>query len=95
MKEGSSPTQHALIACPYAPNFQITHLKCDNKFLVLRTQELERDRHTTSYKISASFRPDAPAGTWQTEIWISTNDTDTPRTRVPVTVEVEPQAATR
>lgn len=95
VKEGSGSTQSISLACALIPNFAITDLQCDSKYIVPRLVDSQSDEFVVRHKISATLRPDAPAGTWQTEIWISTNDMDTPRIRVPVTVEVEPQAATR
>jgi hypothetical protein len=42
-----------------------------------------------SYQLSATLRPDAPAGKWFTDIWLKTNSPTMPRVRVPVTLEVE------
>lgn len=51
---------------------------------MIKTTELEK-----VYELTATVRPDLPAGSWYADIWVETNLPQIPRIRLPLNVEVE------
>ncbi|HYV37326.1 MAG TPA: DUF1573 domain-containing protein [Gemmataceae bacterium] len=72
-------------------NWQITAAASDSNYVLPNLQEVRRGGGEVAYKLTASVRPDTPAGKWFTDVWLQTNNPQVPRIRVPLTVEVEPQ----
>jgi hypothetical protein len=62
--------------------------KSDSAFVQPQVSVVSRDAAGTTFRITAQLRPDVPAGTWYSTIWLTTNNTAMPRMSVPVTVEV-------
>jgi hypothetical protein len=74
-------------------NCNIGDVKCDSAFVQPQVSVLSRDAATTTFQITGQLRPNVPAGSWYSTIWLTTNNATMPRLSIPVTVEVTASAA--
>jgi hypothetical protein len=68
---------------------RITEMKPESNYIQVNMQETKKPTGEFSYKLDASVRKDIPAGRWYTDVWLTTNNPQLPKLRIPVTVEVE------
>jgi len=92
VKPGETRTEQMTIVVASHPEVALTQVQCDSKYVLLAAKVLYRDGKFVEYLISATLRADIPAGKLDTDLWVSTNDADIGRVRVPVRVEVEAPA---
>jgi len=90
IKRGTTPTQQMAVTFLGKPKILVTGAKCDSNFILLKLLELRREGNEVIYQVSATVRCDLPLGKWYTDIWLTTNDADLPKLRVPVMLEMEP-----
>ena len=70
-----------------------THLisvQAESNYLQLEAKNVRHSAAELAYEITATLRPDTPAGKWFTDIWLNTNNPSEPRIRLPVAVDVAP-----
>ncbi len=68
---------------------QIVDAKCDSNYVKPVVKQVPRNDGGVDYQVSAKLRNDTPIGKWYTDVWLMTNDPNSPRIRVPLTVDVE------
>jgi len=88
IKRGGDPATAVTISFLGDGNWRITGARSDSNYVRPAVKEIRRDVGEVSYQLSATLRPDAPAGKWYTDVWLQTNNPTTPRVRVPLTVEI-------
>jgi hypothetical protein len=88
IKPGKAAKGNVTVSFLGDANFQITNARCDSNYIQLDYEETQRDAGEVAYRVTARLRPDIPAGTWYTDVWLATNNATMPRLRVPLTVEV-------
>jgi len=88
VKRGSAPAAAVNITFLGDGNWQILGARSDSNYVQPAVKETRRAAGEVSYQLTASLRPDTPAGKWYTDVWLQTNNPTTPRVRVPLTVEV-------
>jgi hypothetical protein len=88
VKRGSAPAAAVNITFLGDGNWQILGVKSDSNYVRPSVKQTRRDAGEVSYQLTASLSPDTPAGKWYTDVWLQTNNSTTPRVRVPLTVEV-------
>jgi hypothetical protein len=88
-KRGSVPSASLAVTFMGGP-WQITEVERDSNYIRTGLRAIRSDAGESSYQLTASVRPDTPAGRWYTEVWLKTNNPAMPRIRVPLTVEIEP-----
>lgn len=89
VKQGATPTASMTISFLNNIQIQIAEVKSDSNYIQPKVQELRRDAGEVIYQVSGNLRPDVPEGKWYTDIWLTTNNPNMLRLRVPVMVEVE------
>ena len=92
---GTTPTKEMTITFAGNPQVKITDVKCSSSYIQLAVQELRRNNNDVIYQLSATVQADIPSGSWDTDIWLTTNDPSMPTLRVPLQVEVEPASGAR
>jgi hypothetical protein len=88
LKPGATPENTVTVSFLGDSSFRVTSVRCDSNYIQMSYEETRRDEGEVAYRVSARLRPDVPAGTWYTEVWLATNNPTLPRLRVPLTVEV-------
>ena len=88
-QRGSAPYASVIVTFTGSGPWQITELQRGSNYIRTGLTVLRRDPAEASYQLTASVRPDTPAGRWYTEVWLKTNNPAIPRIRVPLTVEIE------
>jgi hypothetical protein len=68
---------------------QITEATSDSNYLTPEFKQIRRDNGEIVYQVTARMRPDAPAGKWYSDVWLTTNNPAMPRVRVPLAMEIE------
>jgi len=79
----------------YRGNLQLLEPTAESSFVVPTLKEVRRTPTETVYEVDAKLRPDTPPGLWFTDVWVKTNDPGITKLRVPLTVEVQQQAASK
>ena len=69
---------------------QIVDARCESNYVRATVRPIRHDESEVSYQVTARLRSDTPVGKWYTDVWLRTNDPNSPRIRVPLTVDVEP-----
>ncbi len=85
---GSAPTAGLDVTLMGDGNWQVTDVRADSNYIQPRVTEVKRDAAEAVYHVAARIRPDAPVGKWYTDLWLETNNPNTPRVRIPLTVEI-------
>jgi hypothetical protein len=88
VQHGATLTRELSIEAAGHPDFKVTDLRCESKYVLPTFKEVQRDAKMVGYLITATMRGEIPVGTWNTDVWVSTNDTAMPRIRIPVQLEV-------
>lgn len=73
----------------YNGGVQVTDARSESNYVTATMKELRRTPTEATYQIEAKVRPDTPVGLWFSDIWVTTNNANFAKLRVPVTVEVE------
>lgn len=92
VKHGTATTAQMTVTFLNNIQIQITELKSDSNYIQPKVQELTRNVSEVVYQVSANLRPDIPEGKWYTDIWLTTNSPNTPKLRIPLTIEIEAPA---
>jgi hypothetical protein len=87
VKLGSAPTQSVVIEHRAFSGWKITGIENENGYLQTRIDP--NGNNSNSYRLTVRLREDTPAGLWHASIGLVTNDPNTPRIRVPLSVEVQ------
>jgi hypothetical protein len=69
-------------------NCNVSDVKCDSPFVQAQVSVQSRDSSGTTFEITGQLRPNVPAGSWYSTVWLTTNNAAMPRMSIPVTVEV-------
>jgi hypothetical protein len=88
-RRGSAPSTAVTVAFTGDARSQVVAVLSDSDYVRATAKEVERQDGQASYRLTATLRPDAPAGKWYTDVWLKTNNAAVPRVRVPLTVEIE------
>jgi hypothetical protein len=70
------------------PGSSVTDVKCESSYIQPRVNLVSREGGA-SYQVTAQLRPNVPAGSWYSTVWVSTSNPAMPRLSIPVTVEVK------
>jgi hypothetical protein len=89
IKRGAAPTQSVTVSFLGNGHTEVSKIRCDSNYVQLSCKEARRSHSEAAYQLSAKLRPDAPPGTWYSDVWLMTNDASIPKVRVPLTVEIE------
>ncbi len=88
-KHGTNPSASVTVRFLGDSQTQILEVQRESNYVQTTVKEVQRDTSGVSYEVTASIRPDTPAGKWYTDLWLKTNNASM-RVRVPLTVEIEP-----
>jgi hypothetical protein len=86
---GDTPTQCMIVAVPDQPNLQVKAATCENKFIQVKVEELDRGKTRAFYQVSATVRADILEGKLHEAVELSTNNPAMPRLLVPLWAVVE------
>lgn len=89
IKRGSSPTTSVTVSFLGSDAYAVEEVRSTSNYIQPSCKLIRREGGEVSYQLSATLRPDAPAGKWFTDIWLKTNSPAMPRVRIPLTVEIE------
>jgi hypothetical protein len=89
IKRGASASATATVSFLGNQKWEITGATCDSNYVQTSCELVRREGGEVAYKVTATMRPDAPAGKWFTDVWLKTNNPASPKIRVPLTVEIE------
>jgi hypothetical protein len=89
IKKGTSPAARVTIAFMGSDDWRITGLTSESNYVQASLKPLPGNAMEVNYLLTARLRADTPVGKWYTDIWLQTNNSTTPRVRVPLTVEVQ------
>src|SRR5262249_46995384 len=87
--QGTSATANMTVSILGGVLTKVLNAKSDSNYLLPEIKPIRRDTGELAYQVSAKIRPDAPAGKWYSDIWLTTNNPALTRIRVPVTIEIE------
>jgi hypothetical protein len=90
IRRGTSPSTAVTVTFTGDARSQVLEVLSDSNYVQATAKEAERQDGQVSYRLTATLRPDTPAGTWYTDVWLKTSNAAVPRVRVPLTVEIEP-----
>jgi len=68
---------------------EIVDIKCDSGYIEPRVTLLSRESGAVTYEVTAKVRPNLPAGSWYSTVWLTTNNPAMSRLSIPLTVEVQ------
>jgi hypothetical protein len=68
--------------------FEIIGVENDNGYLLPTITPMQRGLGR-AFQLEVKLREDVPVGAWHAELWLKTNDANTPKIRVPIIVEIE------
>lgn len=88
VRQGDAKTASMNITM-YNGAVRVADVKCDSNYVLPAVKELRRTTGETTYQVDAAVRADTPIGMWFTDVWVTTNNPNYPKLRVPVTVEIE------
>jgi hypothetical protein len=88
-KRSSAPAASVLVTFYGNSGAQVTDVKCESNYVLAQLREVRRQEAEVAYQLTTRLRSDAPVGKWYTDVWLRTNDPNTPPIRVPLTVEIE------
>jgi len=90
---GTKPERSVTISVIGHGKMDFNAATSDSAYIQPKLTPVQRDDAEVSYRLTTQLRPDLPAGTWHTTVWVTTSDPALPRLAVPVTVEVtEPRS---
>lgn len=89
IKRGTGPAVSVNVSFLGADSWKVEGLSCESNYIQPSIREIARNPAEVNYELTAKVRPDAPAGKWFTDVWLSTNNPGMSRIRVPLTVEIE------
>jgi hypothetical protein len=88
IEPGKDSTGNVTVSFLGDDSFRITGARCDSNYIQVDYEETRRQDGEVAYRVSARLRPEVPPGTWYTDVWLSTNNANVPRLRVPLNVEI-------
>jgi hypothetical protein len=89
IKRGTAASASATVSFLGNLKWEIIGATCDSNYVQTSYELVRREGGEVAYKVTATMRPDAPAGKWFTDVWLKTNNPASPKIRVPLTVEIE------
>ncbi len=90
VKQGAAVTTQMTVSINCPTPTKIIGIESKSAYVTPTFKELHRAPGEAIYQISATLRPDTPDGRWFTDVWLTTNNPEMLRLRLPLTVEVEP-----
>lgn len=87
IKLGSAPTMSVVIEHRSFSGWKITGIENENGYI--QTKIEPNGTNQNSYRLTVRLREDTPAGYWHASLGLVTNDSSTPRIRVPLSVEIQ------
>jgi hypothetical protein len=90
IKHGVNATARIQVSLLGNSQWQILEARGESNYVQPEVREIKREDSQVSYQLIARLRPDTPVGKWFSDVWLTTNNPNTPRVRVPLTVEIEP-----
>ena len=93
VRQGTAQKQEATISHCGRKDWQITKIECANPHIQARVSETSRAAGSVKYALSTVLKADAPAGYFQDQLVLVTNDADPRSTRVPVSVDGKVESA--
>jgi hypothetical protein len=88
VKHGTTPSAAVTVTLLGNSQAQITEARSESNYVQASLKETKRSATEVVYQVTASLRPDVPAGKWYTDVWLKTNNPTMPQLRVPLTVEI-------
>ena len=70
------------------PSWQITAAESKGIFIKPEVKEVARQANMVTYELTAKVDPKCPAGSWTTDVWLTTTAPGIEKLRVPVAVNV-------
>jgi len=67
---------------------KVLEATCDSPYVEVRVRPVQRDAGPASFQVAARLRPDCPVGTWNSTVWLLTDNPVLHRLQIPLTVEV-------
>jgi hypothetical protein len=86
---GSSPESKTTVLLSGNGQVQVQEVRSESNYVKASIREVRRDDTEISYELTAKLRSDAPVGRWFTDIWLTTDNPNLAKIRVPLTVEIE------
>ncbi len=90
VSQGESKSVEILVDYAGKPSWQITNIRCDEKFIEIDREEISRQNGRIQYAMKVRLKDDAPVGPLETEIVVQTNDRNL--TTVPLRLTATVQA---
>ena len=91
LESGSAAATSKLKVHVNGPAWQILEAEQGGRYVATSLKEIHRDSSGADYEVAATLNKDIPAGKWQTEILLKTNQPGLPKIRIPLSVEIEPK----
>ncbi|MBV9122854.1 MAG: DUF1573 domain-containing protein [Planctomycetes bacterium] len=88
-RPGGAPAAALTVSFLGDRRWQIVGANCDSHYVQTNVKEVRRDEGEVIYQVTAKVRPDTPPGRWYTDVWLATNNTLTPKIRVPLTIDIQ------
>lgn len=89
VRHATTPARSVSVSFVGSPGLQVVGARCDSNYVRPIIKQVRRDDSEVAYQVTAKLRNDTPVGRWYTDVWLQTNDPNSPRIRVPLTVDVE------
>lgn len=86
--KGTGPARTTTVTL--AGGTQLVSVAAESNYVQLSAKPSRNTGYDVAYEVTATLRPDTPVGKWYTDVWLNTNNSGSPRIRVPLTVDVEP-----
>lgn len=90
VSHGTSPRATVVVSLLGDSGWQIQSAHCDSNYVHMSLSPAQQTDGGIQYQLTAQIRPDTPIGHWYTDVWLTTNNPDSLRVRVPLTIEIQP-----
>lgn len=89
IKRGSSPALTSRVGFVGNGSARILSAQAESNYILPSFRELTRSPGEVYYEVTAKIRNDAPIGRWFTDVWLTLDNPNMSRVRIPLTVEIE------
>lgn len=87
VKQGSKPSASVTVTF-IGTSTEITKVEQESNYIQTEFKETRREGGEIAYQVTANIRSDAPVGHWYSEVWLTTNNANMSRIRVPLDVAI-------
>ena len=96
VKHGAGATVQMNVGCTGQIGLtKVIGVESKSSYVLPKVQVLQQGMGEVIFQVSATLRPDTPEGRWFTDVYLITNNSEMPRLRLPLTVEVDPAPASK